>query len=167
MPGPDPYEKGAPVMFPSQPTRASLLASLARAVVSLTLLAVLLVAFGAALAGWFLRGQLQTALREEIERTPPQAQLVVEYRDQLEAAVDHMSTERAVDAPPDVSGLYVDMMARRGDAGENAWREGYDWQATIDLLQRDNTDLRWVNARMRERAVQARNPQLPRRNQQP
>lgn len=142
-----------------QPAREGIFPAIARAVVSLTLLAVLLLAFGAALAGWFLRGQLRTQLAEEIARTPPQAQLVVEYRNELDALIRQMETERSQAAPPVMAEVYARMVEKRG-GGE--WRAGYDLQFEIDLLVRDNNDLRWANEQMRARAADRLNPRLPR-----
>ncbi len=162
------YDKGPPVMTAQHEARPNLLSSLARAVVSLTLLVVLLLAFGAALAGWFLRNQLEGELRAEIDRTSAQAQLVVAYRDELDALTARMATERVTMPAPTVESLYERTLeARQGRGPDGAWRAGYDWQAEIDLLQRDNTDIRWANAQIRARAARARNPNRPNRNVQP
>jgi hypothetical protein len=157
--------EAGPVMMTQRPSEG-MLPAIARAIVSLTLLAVLLLAFGAALAGWFLQNQLRTQLAEEIARTPPQAQLIVEYRDALDAVTRQMETERSKAQLPPMSEVYAEMMERRGGAA-GEFREGFDLQSEIDLLQRDNNDLRWANEQMRVRASSARDPRLPRLNQQP
>jgi hypothetical protein len=52
-PDPDYSEQNPPVYVTPAPSRASVWAAITRAVVSFTLLAVLLLAFGVAIAGWF------------------------------------------------------------------------------------------------------------------
>lgn len=155
-----------PMVITQQRSSEGMLPAIARAIVSLTLLAVLLLAFGAALAGWFLRSQLREQLAEEIERTPPQAQLVVEYRDALEVLTRQMESERSQAQLPVMADIYARMMEQRGGAVAE-YRDGYDLQTEIDLLLRDNTDLRWANEQMRTRAASARDPRLPRVNTQP
>lgn len=162
----DETEPQAPFVVAPPSQREGMLPSIARAIVSLTLLAVLLLAFGAALAGWFLRGQWQQQLTEEIARTPPQAQLVVEYRDEIEALARQMETERSQVAPPEMAEIYARMMEKRGAAG-GEWRESFNIQSEIDLLVRDNNDLRRVNDQLRQRAANALNPRLPRENAPP
>jgi hypothetical protein len=162
----DETEAHAPYMVTPPTQREGMLPAIARAIVSLTLLAVLLLAFGAALAGWFWRGQWREQLAEEIARTPPQAQLVVEYRDEIEAISRQMETERSQAPPPNIAEIYARMMEKRGAASVE-WRESFNVQSEIDLLVRDNNDLRWVNEQMRARAENARNPRLPRDNAPP
>ncbi|MEQ1617714.1 MAG: hypothetical protein ABL883_05155 [Terricaulis sp.] len=160
------HEPEAPVVVNPQRPSEGMLPAIARAIVSLTLLAVLLLAFGAALAGWFLQNQLRTQFAEEVQRTPPQAQLIIEYRDALDAATRQMENERSQAQLPAMSEVYAEMMTRRGGAA-GEFREGFDLQSEIDLLQRDNADLRWANEQMRARAASARDPRLPALNQQP
>lgn len=168
---PPPATKGAPMVSDAdphspyvvahQPSREGMLPAIARAIVSLTLLAVLLLAFGAALAGWFLRSQLQGQLADEIGKTRPQYQLVVEYRDQLEAMETALRAEGTQPVPPDMQALYARMMETRG-ARNAEWRESYDIQGEIDILLRDALELRMVNQRLRARAVDTRDPSQPR-----
>lgn len=151
----------SPYVVAHQPAREGMLPAIARAIVSLTLLAVLLLAFGAALAGWFLRSQLQGQLVDEIGKTRPQYQLVVEYRSELEAMETALRAEGTQPAPPDMQALYARMMETRG-ARTIEWRESYDIQGEIDILLRDASELRMVNQRLRARAVDNNDPSQPR-----
>lgn len=159
-------EQGAPVVLTQQSTRAGVLASIARAIVSLTLLGVLLLAFGAALGSWFLNQSLQSQLRDEIRRTSFQQQLMVAYRDELISRHQRMAIERNVATPPTLEDLYPSVvLARRG--ADDALPQNYDWQAPIDTLREDNNDLRWANASISQGIANRRNPSLPRENRGP
>ena len=94
--------------------------------------------------------------------------MVVAYRDALTRRTQQMADDRAVIAPPERSELYDEVMReRRGLGGILNSSGSDDLQAQIDLLQRDNADLRWVNEQMRQQAALRRNPPAPRRNEMP
>jgi len=163
---PEGQERFVYAQAPSQ--RGSIWPAITRAVVSFTLLAVLLLAFGVAIAGWFMGSRIKDDLRAETDRTPVQAHIVIAYRDALVHLTDQMSTDRVVVAPPDQSQLYDHVMRERG--GEGGIPSGTDadnLQAQIDLLQRDNADLRWANSQLRGAAAAVNNPPRPRRNEMP
>ena len=161
-------EHGPPVYVTPAPSRGSALATIMRAVVSFTLLAVLLLAFGVAIAGWFVGTRVRDDLVTEIDRTPVQAQIVVAYRDALTQRTQQMADDRVVLAPPDRSALYDEVIReRRGRGGILSSTGSDDLQAQIDLLQRDNADLRWAVGQMRAQAAYSRNPPVPRRNEMP
>lgn len=167
-PDPDYSEQGPPVYVTPAPARASVWAAITRAVVSFTLLAVLLLAFGVAIAGWFVGTRVKDDLIAEIDRTPVQAHMVVAYRDALTRRTQQMADDRVVITPPDRSELYDEVMReRRGRGGILSSSGSDDLQAQIDLLQRDNADLRWVNEQLRQQAALRRNPPAPRRNEMP
>jgi hypothetical protein len=132
------------------------------------LLAVLLLAFGVAIAGWFIGTRVKDDLIAEIDRTPVQAQMVVAYRDALMERTQQMANDRVVLPPPDRGALYDEVIReRRGRGGFLSSSSGDDLQAQIDLLQRDNNDLRWVNEQLRYQYALSRNPPQPRRNAMP
>jgi hypothetical protein len=161
-------EPNQPVYVTQAPARGSVLASITRAIVSFTLLAVLLLAFGVAIAGWFVGTRVKDDLVAEIDRTPVQAQIVVAYRDALTQSTQQMADDRVVLAPPDRSQLYDEVMRERhGRGGILSSSGGDDLQAQVDLLQRDNADLRWLSTQMRLQAANHRNPPVPRRNEAP
>lgn len=166
----DAYPEGAqPYVIQQAPGRTSIWPAITRAVVSFTLLAVLLLAFGVAIAGWFIGTRIKDDLRTEIDRTPVQAHIVIAYRDALVRLTDQMSEDRVVLPPPDQSDLYDKVMVERGGRGGLPPSEtGADnLQAQIDLLQRDNADLRWANLQLRQQSALSNNPPRPRRNQAP
>jgi hypothetical protein len=157
-----------PVYVTHAPGRGAMWSSITRAVVSFTLLAVLLLAFGVAIAGWFIGTRVRDDLAAEIDRTPVQAQIVVAYRDALTQRTQQMADDRVVVTPPDRNDLYDEVMReRRGRGGILSGAGGDDLQAQVDLLQRDNADLRWVNAQLRQAVATNRNPPAPRRNEAP
>jgi hypothetical protein len=161
-------ERERQVVYAQAPARSgSIWASITRAVVSFTLLAVLLLAFGVAIAGWFMGTRVKDDLRTEIDRTPVQAQIVIAYRDELTSRTQQMADDRVVAAPPDPNDLYDQVMRDRGGRGGILTSSSDNLQAQIDLLQRDNADLRWANAQMRQQVATTRNPPVPRRNQAP
>jgi len=161
-------EHGPPVYVTHAPARGAVWTSITRAVVSFTLLAVLLLAFGVAIAGWFIGTRVRDDLTAEIDRTPVQAQIVVAYRDALTQRTQQMADDRVVLAPPDRSALYDEVIReRRGRGGILSSTGSDDLQAQIDLLQRDNADLRWAVGQMRAQAAYSRNPPVPRRNEMP
>lgn len=161
-------EQGRPIVIQG-PARnsSSVWASITRAIVSFTLLAVLLLAFGVAIAGWFMGTRVKDDLRAEIDRTPVQAQIVIAYRDELMRRTQQMADDRVVLGPPDPNDLYDQVMRDRGGRGGILTSTSDNLQAQIDLLQRDNADLRWANAQMRQQVATTRNPPVPRRNQAP
>ena len=161
-------EHGPPVYVTPAPQRGSMWGSITRAVVSFTLLAVLLLAFGVAIAAWFVGTRVKDDLVTEIDRTPVQAQIVVAYRDALTERAQQMADDRVVVAPPDRSALYDEVIReRRGRGGILSSTGSDDLQAQIDLLQRDNADLRWATSQLRAQAALSRNPPMPRRNEPP
>jgi hypothetical protein len=164
--GDDYADQRPPIVIAQGQSRGSVWASITRAVVSFTLLAVLLLAFGVAISAWFVGTRVNDDLVSEIDRTPVQAQIVIAYRDALLALTDEMSSSRVVLTPPDESQLYDQVIHDRH--GRGGLPSGADsLQSQIDLLQRDNADLRWVNQRLLEQAALSRNPPLPRRNDAP
>lgn len=161
-------EQGPPVYVTPAPQRGSVWASITRAIVSFTLLAVLLLAFGVAIAAWFVDTRVKDDLVAEIDHTPVQAQIVVAYRDALTDRTQQMAGDRVVLAPPDRSALYDEVIReRRGRGGILSSTGSDDLQAQIDLLQRDNADLRWATSQLRAQAALSRNPPMPRRNEMP
>lgn len=160
-------ERAQPIVITHEPPRSSVWASIARAVVSFTLLAVLLLAFGVAIAGWFLQSRIKDDLVREIDRTPIQAQMVLAYRDALADLTRRMADERIVLAPPEPAGLYDQVLEERQWRGAVPGGVNANLQEQIDLLQRDNADLRWANVQLRQSAAINRNPPLPRRNEAP
>lgn len=157
-----------PIIVTHEAQRPSIWPSIARAVVSFTLLAVLLLAFGVAIAGWFLQNGIRAELAREIDRTPIQAQMVVAYRDALAELTQRMSSERAVLPPPNQNEIYDRVLERRQGRGATLNGAGAtSLQEQIDLLQRDNADLRWANDQMRRQAALSRNPPVPSRNRAP
>lgn len=164
-------EKGAPYVFAQQSQREGLVEALLRAFISITLLAVLLLSFGAAIGGWFLLENQKRALLEAVHETPPSAELIVAYRNELERISNEMSASQTVLSVPDKAGLYSTIMAERdklgacrGDADIGgpvrcpSWDAGYDWQAIIDSYRQDNESLRWLNEQLRYRGPVRRNP---------
>src|SRR5262249_56909428 len=128
-------------------------------VVGLVLLAVLLVAFGVGIAGWFVGTRVKDDLTAEIDRTPVQAQIVVAYRDALLDRTQQMAEDRVVLGPPERDGLYDEVIReRRGRGGILSGSGGDDLQAQIDLLQRDNPDLRGANQQTRTQRGLRRHP---------
>ena len=89
-------EPGQPIVITHEQARISIWVVIARAVVSFTLLAVLLLAFGVAISGWFMGNSIRDDAAHEIERTPIQAQMVIAYRDALITLTDRMETERTL-----------------------------------------------------------------------
>lgn len=161
-------EHREPIVISQGPAPASVWTSITRAVVSFTLLAVLLLAFGVAISGWFVGTRVRDDLAAEIDRSSVQAQMVIAYRDALERLTQQMADDRVVLAPPDQNELYDQVMLERGGRGGILSGSGSDnLQAQIDLLQRDNADLRWLNTQMHQQAAISRNPPLPRRNEAP
>ncbi len=163
-------DRGQPYIIAQQPapTGSSVLASITRAVVSFTLLAVLLLAFGVAIAGWFIGTRIKDDLASEIDRTPVQAQMVIAYRDELSKLTQQMSEDRVVLPAPDLNDLYDQVMHDRGGRGGIIGDANTDnLQAQIDLLQRDNADLRWANSQVQQQAAVRRNPPRPLRNEAP
>jgi hypothetical protein len=141
---------------------------IARAVVSFTLLAVLLLAFGVAIAGWFLGNGIRDDVAHEIDRTPIQAQMVIAYRDALDDLTERMKTERTPVAPPSDDEVYDQVVeARQGRGAVVGGASMASLQGQIDLMQRDNADLRWAETQLRQQASARRNPSLPRRNMAP
>lgn len=164
----DPSETAAPIVITHESARTSIWVSVARAVVSFTLLAVLLLAFGVAIAGWFLQNSIKGDLAREIDRTPIQAQMVIAYRDALTNGAEQMSAERTVLLPPGQDEMYDRVLEDRKGRGATLNGAGaVNLQEQVDLLQRDNADLRWANAELRRQASISRNPPVPRRNQAP
>ena len=163
------YPAGAqPYVMQHAPAQSSIWPAITRAVVSFTLLAVMLLAFGVAIAGWFMGTRIRDDLANEIDRTPVQAQIVIAYRDALDHLTEQMTQDRVVLPPPDQSDLYDRVMAERsGRGGLPSDNASDNLQAQIDLLQRDNADLRWANLQLRQQAVLRRNPPRPRLNQAP
>jgi hypothetical protein len=160
--------EGPPIVLTHAPSRPALWTSVARAVVSFTLLAVLLLAFGVAIAGWFLQNSIRAELQREIDATPIQAEIVVAYRDALSDLTQRMARERVVAAPPDQDELYERILDRRQGRGALLGRAGVSsLQDEIDLLQRDNADLRWANNQLRQQAALTSNPPAPSRNRAP
>lgn len=161
-------ERGQPIVIQSPAAVSSVMGSITRAVVSFTLLAVLLLAFGVAIAGWFIGTRIKDDLAAEIDRTPVQAQMVIAYRDELARLAEQMADDRVVLAPPDPNDLYDQVMHdRRGRGGLITDPEADNLQAQIDLLQRDNADLRWANQQLRQQVTARRNPPVPLRNEMP
>ncbi|MGE0533294.1 MAG: hypothetical protein AB7G40_18110 [Hyphomonadaceae bacterium] len=157
-----------PIVITHEAARPSIWVSIARAVVSFTLLAVLLLAFGVAIAGWFLQNSIRADLERELDRTPIQAQMVVAYRDALAELTERMSSERAVVSPPDQSEIYERVLDDRQGRGATLNGAGAaNLQEQIDLVQRDNADLRWANDQLRRQTALSRNPPVPSRNQAP
>lgn len=164
----DTSDPGSPIVITHESARTSIWVSIARAVVSFTLLAVLLLAFGVAIAGWFLQTSIRDDLANEIDHTPIQAQMVAVYRDALTEATERMSTERTVLPPPSQTEIYDRVLeSRRGRGAMLNGANAASLQDQIDLLQRDNADLRWANDQLRRRASLDRNPPRPRVNQAP
>jgi hypothetical protein len=157
----DDYEPSGPVVVTPPTPRTAILPAIARAIVSLTLLGVLLLAFGAAIGGYFLRRDLREDLAQEIAATDARTQLVVEYRNAFDATLREMRTERAVLPPPNLQELYAPMMERRREEA-TPWRSTLDLQSQIDAQAALNADIRWANERMRESARRAANPDQPR-----
>jgi hypothetical protein len=161
-------ERGQPIVIQGPAPSGSIWAPITRAVVSFTLLAVLLLAFGVAIAGWFIGTRIKDDLTAEIDRTPVQAQMVIAYRDALMERTERMADDRVVLPPPDPNELYGQVMDDRGGRGGLLSDSSADnLQAQIDLLQRDNADLRWANQQLRQQAATLRNPPVPERNQMP
>jgi hypothetical protein len=164
----DTSDPSGPIVITHDTARPSIWVSIARAVVSFTLLAVLLLAFGVAIAGWFLQTSIRDDLANEIDRTPIQAEMVAAYRDALTDVTQRMSTERAVLPPPSQTEIYDRVVESRGGRGATlAGADAASLQDQIDLLQRDNADLRWANDQLRRRATLDANPPRPRFNQAP
>lgn len=164
----DSSDPASPIVITHESTPTSIWIVIARAVVSFTLLAVLLLAFGVAIAGWFLQNSIKDDLAREIDRTPIQAQMVVAYRDALAALTERMASERTVFVPPSQDEMYDRVLDDRKGRGATLNGAGAaNLQEQVDLLQRDNADLRWANDQLRRQASISRNPPLPRRNQAP
>jgi hypothetical protein len=164
----DTSEPGSPIVITHESAQTSIWVSIARAVVSFTLLAVLLLAFGVAIAGWFLQNSIRSELAREIDRTPVQAQMVAAYRDALVELTERMSSERTVVLPPGQTEIYDRVLDSRNGRGATLnGATSANLQEQIDLLQRDNADLRWANDQIRRQASVSSNPPLPRRNQAP
>jgi hypothetical protein len=79
-----------------------------------------------------------------------------------------MARERVVAAPPDQDELYERIHDRRQGRGALLGRAGVSsLQDEIDLLQRDNADLRWAHNQRRQQAALTSNPPAPSRNRAP
>jgi hypothetical protein len=161
-------ERGQPIVITHEQARISIWVVIARAVVSFTLLAVLLLAFGVAISGWFLGNSIRDDVAHEIERTPIQAQMVIAYRDALINLTERMKTERSVLAPPSDTEIYEQVLEDRQGRGATLGGASLSsLQGQIDLMQRDNADLRWAETQLRQQTAARRNPSLPRSNQAP
>jgi len=134
--------KSQPMLVMQQNQGRDVGGAVMRSFMSLALLTVMLLAFGAAIAAWNKKSQLDTLLEQELRRTSADAAAVVTYRDELAAVREEIGVDLTPRPAPETPA----------------------WQQRIDLLVMHNNDLRWANEQLRLGEQQAKQAQSARRN---
>lgn len=134
--------KAAPMVLMQQGQGRDVGGAALRSFMSLALLVVMLLAFGAAIFAWNKKTQLDTLLEREQKSISKEAADVVRYRDDL-------ATVRG--------DIEVDLKPRPAP-------EAPVWQKQIDLLVRENNDLRWSIEQLRLAEAEAKKREVVRRN---
>lgn len=135
--------KAAPMLVMQQERQGRDLGGVVmRSFMSLALLMVMLLAFGAAIAAWNKKTELDALLKREEKSISAEAAAVVLYRDQLANITESIKVENKPYAAP----------------------EPPTWQRQIDVLVRENNDLRWAMQQLRQAKAEQEVAKKRRRN---